>query len=70
MSRHDSFKFKHTTDPGPFIQIAVPAKNDQCLVGFEPLHAKVRINNNNNSSSSYSVINVATHHFYRSLFLT
>ena len=53
MSRHDSFKFKYKTDGGSFIQIAVPAKSDQCLVGFEPLHAKVLINNNN-SSSSYS----------------
>ena len=41
MSRHDSFKFKPTNDPVPFIQVTVPAKNDQCLVGFEPLHAKV-----------------------------
>jgi hypothetical protein len=54
MSRHDSFKFKPTTDPGPFIQVTVPAKNDQCLVGFEPQHAKVLINMV--ASSSYSII--------------
>ena len=39
ISHYDNFKFKH--DPKPYIQVAVPAKNDQCLVGFEPLHAKV-----------------------------
>ena len=44
MSRHDSFKFKPTTDPDPepYIQI-ISAKNDQCIVGFEPLNAKVLI---------------------------
>ena len=44
ISRYESFKFKPTTDPDhePYIQI-IPAKNDQCIVGFEPLNAKVLI---------------------------
>ena len=42
MSRHESFKFKTDPNHEPYIQV-IPATNDQCLVGFEPLHAKVLI---------------------------